>query len=487
MKWTHRAWALLLSCVLALLCLASCGEAEPAPTEAKAVFDAVGRIFSDSAIQSTELYEIAERALHSGSLSFSYASPTVARAEEQSLAAHWQMNFREGRPTHLAFHQGERSFALWLDGDSLTALPHGEEAVFTALSKLPDDPIPAGTLSLGTVAANETLSFLRLARDFFTGAARDPLLSDKLAQAMQKNAAVSKASEKSGTQYDFLFSETTLGDLFADVAPLAKEYAPLRYAITSLVERVYEEKEGDMPEDLFSEGGVSRIREDLLKQGSLSFLARFTLKNGRLAAIRLVLRQDQTEIFHLNVSLSDLENGDAEIFAITREETLDRKISWSCERSGRETVRSVRISEREAGYSEYTPMLSIDSQYQPKNGTVKLNATMMGGLLGLSTEGTLSVENEALRLSFDGFRVYYGFLSQTFSAAMDLTLTTTPAEVAAAPEAPREWTTLTAQEIGDVFVGLYPLLRPESEEEDLLSSLLPDWEDILGSLLPLEL
>ena len=205
------------------------------------------------------------------------------------------------------------------------------------------------------------------------------------------------------------------------------------------------------------------------------------LKNEKLAALRIVLRRNQTEVFHLNVSLTDLENGTAEIFAINKAGTLDRKIAWTSE-SGRETVRTVRVSERAQGYSEYSPVFSLDTQYNPKNGNVKINAST-GGLLGFGAEGALTVEHNSLRLAFDGFRVYYGFLSQTFAATLDLTLSTAPAEAPKAPEHPREWTTLTAEEIGNVFVGLYPLLR--TEESSSLEGLLPSLEDILGNLLPI--
>jgi hypothetical protein len=53
------------------------------------------------------------------------------------------------------------------------------------------------------------------------------------------------------------------------------------------------------------------------------------------------------------------------------------------------------------------------------------------------------------------------------------------------PEYSREWTTLSAEEIKDTFVGLYPLLRAEGDGPS--EELLPDLEDILGGLLPLEM
>lgn len=483
MHWLQRIAALLLACLFCLFAFTAC-EGEPAPTEAKAVFDAIERTVSVSALRQSVPVKTLEDALENGSLSFSYSSPTVARIEEASPAAHWQVQFRERRPSHLAFEQGERSFALWLEGQTLIALPHGEEAVATDLSKIPDDPIPAGTLSLGTEAAEETLAFLKIARDFLTSTVEDPLFTDEFAAAMQKNAAIGKSSEEAGMQYDFLFTETTLGNLFADVAPLAKENATLAYAIIALAERVYEEYEEEVPENLFSEEGVSLVKGDLKSHGTLSMLVRFVLKNDRIAAMRIVLRRNQTEVFHLNVSLSDLENGTAEIFSVSKAGTLDRKIAWTTE-NGRETVRTVRVSEREPGYSEYSPVLSLDTQYNPKNGTVKINATMGGGLLGFAAEGSLTVENGTLRLAFDGFRVYYGFLSQTFAAALELTASTAPETVAEAPKHPREWTTLTAEEIKGVFVGLYPLLRAEGD--GFLEGLLPDMEDILGSLLPIEI
>ena len=480
MKWIQRATALLLACLLSLLCLASC-EGASDPVEAKAVFAAIERTVSDSDVKKSAHVKLAEAAMENGSLAFTFSSPNFLRSEEASPAAHWQVNFREGEPSHLAFEQGERSFALWLEGNTLIALPHGEEAVATDLSKIPDDPIPAGTLSLGTEAAEETLSFWKLARDLLISTVEDPLFTDELAAAMQKNASIGKSSEKAGMQYDFLFTETTLGNLFADVAPLAKENATLAYAITALSEQVYAEYDEEVPENLFSDEGVARVKEDLKSHGTLSMLARFVLKNEKLAALRIVLRRNQTEVFHLNVSLTDLENGTAEIFAINKAGTLDRKIAWTSE-SGRETVRTVRVSERAQGYSEYSPIFSLDTQYNPKNGNVKINAST-GGLLGFGAEGSLTVEHGSLHLAFDGFQVYYGFLSQTFAATLDLTLSTAPAEAPKAPEHPREWTTLTAEEIGNVFVGLYPLLR--AEESSSLEGLLPSLEDILGNLLPI--
>ena len=481
MKWIQRAAALLLACLLSLLCLAACGESDP--VEAKAVFAAIERTVSDSAAKSDGA-KLAEKALENGSLSLTYSTPNFLRAEEASPAAHWQVAFREGTPSHLAFEQGERSFALWLVQEKLLiALPHGEEAVATDLSKIPDDPIPAGTLSLGTEAAEETLAFLKIARDFLTSTVADPLFTDEFAAAMQKNASIGKSSEEAGMQYDFVFTETTLGNLFADVAPLAKENATLAYAITALAEQVYAEYDEEVPEHLFSEEGVFLVKEDLKSHGTLSMLARFVLKNDRIAAIRIVLRRNQTEVFHLNLSLSDLENGTAEIFSVSKAGTLDRKITWTGE-SGRETVRTVRVSEREKGYSEYSPVFSLDTQYNPKSGKLQINAST-GGLLGFGAEGLLTVENGSLHLAFDGFRVYYGFLSQTFAATLDLTLSSAPADVPTPPEYSREWTTLSAEEIKDTFVGLYPLLRAEGDGSS--EELLPDLEDILGGLLPLEM
>ena len=482
MKRTIRATALLLASVLLLFSLASC-EGNGGVSEAKAVFDAMAQTFRVSAISQTKAFGIAERSLRDGSLSLSYTAPTLTKAEAKD-ASLWSVSFREGRPAHLSFLQGERDAALWWEGERVIARPFGADPVGTDLSKLP--ALPVGTLGEDTEAAEGTLAFLRLSRDLITASAPDETLSDRLAEAVQNNASVTGSADEEGQHYSFLFSEVTIGALFADISQIAKGNAALRAALTAFLEHLYEAEEMELPEDLFSDGGVARVKEDLKQNGSLSLLAKFTLKDGVIKGLRCVLRKNQTEIFHMSLSLSDLENGTAEIFSITRSETTDQKISWSCEHSGDFSIHTLRVAERTPGETEYSPKLSLETQYNEKQGTLSGGVTM-GGLLGLEFMGALTVEEDTLRFSCDQFRLHYGFLSHSFSANVDLTLSTAPTETQKAPEETREWTELDAEELREVYQGLYPILRPEREEnENPFEDLIPDFEDILEGILPIE-
>lgn len=480
MKRPLRATALLLLFALLLFSFVSCGES--GTPEAKTVFDAMEQTFLASAIQQTDAFQIVKAATQDGSFSLSYAPPSLTKTED--ALSYWQINFRDSVPSYLSFRQAERSCALWLKENKVIALPHGADAVATDPSKLP--ALPVGALQADTEAARGTLSFLELARDLVSATAQDEALSDRLAETVQKNASVSRASDEAGQHYSFLFSEATIGTLFADVAQIARGSSAVRYALTAFLEHLYETEEMQLPENLFSEEGVARIKQDLAENGTLSMLAKFTLKDGTVKAVRCVLRNNQTETFHMNVSLSDLENGSAEILSLSKTEAVDRKISWSCEKNGDFSIHTLRIGERAPGETDYSPKLSIETQYNEKRGTLSGNVSM-GGLLGVEFMGMLEIGEGTLRFFCDQFRLHYGFLSHSFSAFLELNLFTAPAKTEKAPEATGEWTELTEAELEEVYRGLYPILRSEQEEkENPFEDLIPDFEDLLEGILPLE-